>query len=150
VRPDEWRRSLQVNVVGDEDDLAWREVRVDAAGCVRHHERADPESTDDADPERDPIGGNALVEVGSADHRRARNVAEGPDHEHARMPDGGRDGPAGDLPIGDLDTILEFLHEATETAAEDESDPRLDRRPLTDGRDRVLDRHAEPSATRLS
>jgi hypothetical protein len=66
---DERGGSLQVQVIRDEHQLSRSEVRVDASGCVRHHERAD-------------------AELGPAHERRTR-----PDRQ-ARPRTGARDPPS--------------------------------------------------------
>jgi hypothetical protein len=63
--------------------------------------------------------------------------------------DGGGDGPAGEVRVGDLDPVVELVDEAVEPAAEDDPDPGLDVGPLADPIDSGFDAHAEPSATRL-
>ena len=127
-----------------------RKSDVDPACGVRHHERADAERTEHPDTEDDAIRADALVQVRPAAHHGHRDPTERAEHEHSRMPHGGGRRPARDLRVRDLDAVVELVGESTETAPEDDADPRLSLRRLPDPRDRGFEAHAEPSATRRS
>ena len=150
VRADERGRSLQVHVIRDEDEQAGPVVGVDPACRVRHDERANPEPTEHPHAERNPIGGDALVEVRTPAHDRDRHAAERPEHERPGMSHRSRDGPAGNVLVRDLDTRVELVREPAEPAAEHDTDERLERRLLSNPRDGLVQAHADPSATRLS
>ncbi len=140
-------------MVGDEHELAGRVRRVDRACGVREDERADAETAEDADAEDDALGADPLVQVRSAAHKRDRCLAQRPEHEHPCVAERGRDRPAGDLRVGDLDRIDDLVREPAQPAAEHDADARRDVARLTDARDRGVELagiHAEPSATRLS
>ena len=137
-------------MIGDEDELAGREVGIDATRRVRHDERADPESSEDPDTERDPVGSDPLVQVRPPAHDRHRHAVERAEHEDARVPDRRRDGPVGDLGVRNLDAVLELVREPAEPASEDDADARLDRDLLANEPDGVVQAHVEPSATRRS
>ena len=150
VRADERGRSLQVHVIRDEDEQAGPVVGVDPARGVRHDERANPEATEHPHAERNPIGGDALVEMCTPAHDRDRHAAERPEHQRSRMSHRSRDGPARNVLVRDLDARVELVGEPAETAAEHDADERLERRLLSNPRDGLVDAHADPSATRLS
>ena len=150
VRADERRRALQVHVIRDEDEQAGPVVGVDPACRVRHDERANPEPTEHPHTERNPIGGDALVEVRAPAHDRDRHAAERPEHERPRVAHRGRDRPARDSEYGISDPRVELVGEPAEPAAEHDTDERLELRLLSDPRDGVVEAHADPSATRLS
>ena len=91
-----------------------------------------------------------LVQVRAPLHDGDRHAGERPEDERARMAERGRDGPAGDLAVGDLDRILDRVGEArrdpipSTTAARGTS---ADRSLIAAS---VVVDHAEPSATRAS
>ena len=69
------------------------------------------------------------------------------------MPHGRRDGPAGDLRVGNRDRVRQLVvGEPTEPAPEDDADSRLESGLLSNARNGVLDApsgaHVEPSARR--
>jgi hypothetical protein len=66
------------------------------------------------------------------------------------VPDGGGNRPARDLAVGDLDASLDLIGEPAETAAEDDTDPRLEIGPLADPENGVVEAQTDPSATRSS
>jgi len=113
-------------VVRDEDELAGLELGVDASRRVRHDERADAERAEHAHAEHDAIRADPLVEMRPPAHDHDGNTVERPEDERARMPDRGRDRPAGDVGVRDLHAILELVRETTEPAAEDDTDERLE------------------------
>ena len=92
--------------------LTWSEIEtscpgskssVDPARRVREHERADPEPAEHAHAEHDPLRRESLVEMRAPAHDRDRHAADVPSDERAGVADRGRDGPAGDLGVRDLD-----------------------------------------------
>ena len=139
VRADEGRLRLEVEMVGDEHQLARLEAVVDSADSVREDERADAEQAEHADAEDDLGGRDALVEVGAATHDGDRNAAEGAEDEPARVADGCRMRPAGDVLVRDLDHVLDCVREGAETAAEHDADRRRRLRPGTDRGDRSVE-----------
>src|SRR5687768_17359124 len=91
-----------------------------------------------------------LVEVGTALQHRDGHAAESSEDERPRVTDRGRDGPAGDFAVRDLDRVLDRVREAAETAAEDDTHLRAKRHPTRDRLDRLVElrAHAEPSCRR--
>jgi hypothetical protein len=137
-------------VIRDEDEQSGSVVGVDPARGVRHDQRANPEPTEHAHAERNPIGGDALVEVRTPAHDRDRHAGERPEHQRPGVPHRSRDGPTGNVLVRELDTCVELVREPAESASEDDTHERLEGRLLSDPRDRVVQAHVEPSATRLS
>ncbi len=131
---------MQVHVIGDQDEQPGSVVGIDPSCRVRHDERADAESPEHADTERDAVGSDPLVEVRAPAHDRDRNAAEHPEHESARVADGSRHGPAGDLGVRDLHARVELIRERAEPAAENESDAWLELRLVPDPADGCIDR----------
>src|SRR5206468_7043753 len=89
-----------------------------------------------------------LVDVRAAAHHGDPGAAEAPDDERARMTERGRDGPARDLAVRDLDCFLDRVGEAAEPRAEDDADARLDSGTSGDRFGRTVERrdHACSSA----
>ena len=91
-------------MVGDERRASpGRYARRSPPRGVRDDERADAEPAEHAHAEDGPVGADALVEVRAPAHHGDRHAVDRPEHEHARVADRGRDGPAGDLAVRDLD-----------------------------------------------
>ena len=137
-------------MVGDENELAGLEVGVDPSGRVRDDERANAERTEHPHPERDAVGADPLVQMSPAAHDSDGNAVERAEHECPGMTDRGRDRPAGDLGVRDLDPVVELVRQPAEPTPEDDSDERRELRDLPDplhGRRRA---HVDPSATRRS
>ena len=100
VRADERRRALQVDVVGDEDELSRPVLGVDAARGVRHDERADPERPSTRTPNTTRSAEMPSYRCARPRMTATRHAVERAEHEHARVPDRRRDRPAGDLGYG--------------------------------------------------
>ena len=74
-----------------------------------------------------------------------------PEHERRRRgPTAVETGQPGISEYGISTRVLELVREPAEPAAEHDADARLERRRLADARDRGVEAHAEPSATRRS
>ena len=140
-------------MIGDEDEQP-RPVRlVDPARGVRDDERAHAEPAEHADAEDRPVGVDPFVEVRPPAQDRHGDAVHVAEHEHARMADRRRDGPARDLGVRDLDPVLDLVGEPAEPAAQDHADPRLEVGLLADPLDGLVEQaggHAEPSASRCS
>ncbi len=106
VRADQRRLPLEVEVIGDDDELPGLEVVVDRPDRVREHERAHAEQPEHADPEDDLCRRESLVQMRPAAHHGHGHAAERPDDEHAGVPDGRGHRPARDVLVRDLDRVL--------------------------------------------
>ena len=96
-------------MIGDEDELAGRKVGIDPARSVRDDERADSESPENPDTERDSVCSDPLVQVRPSAHDCHRNAVERAEHEDTRVPDRRRDGPVGYLRVGNLGAVLQLV-----------------------------------------
>ncbi len=88
--------------------------------------------------------------MGAALQDRDRNALDRPEREQARVADRGRDRPAGDLAVRDLDPSSKLVGEAAEPAPEHDPDARHELRPLADPAYGVVENHDEPAARRAS
>jgi hypothetical protein len=137
-------------VIGEEHEHARPEALLDRPGRIGDDERSHSQPSEHPHPEHRLVGADPLVEVRAALEDRDRHVVDLPEDEHARVPHRGRDRPAGDLAVRDLDPVPELVREAAEAAPEHHADPRLELRHLPDPQNRLVEHYAEPSATRPS
>jgi hypothetical protein len=105
---------LKVQVVRDEHEISRSKVLADTTACVREDERFGPESPEDPHAEDDPVGGMPLIEMRTALHDGKWYIRKRPEHQGAAVPQCCSDGPARDLAIRDLDSVLDPICEPAE------------------------------------
>ena len=134
VRPAQRVHPHEVDVIGDQHQVAGLVRRVHAAGGVRDHERLDAEAPDDTREEHDLVHLVAFVEVHASlhDHDGQRGgVAE--DHA-AGVSEDRRGLGAGDLAVGNGGLDVDTVDDVAEPGAENETEARLERRSRADER----------------
>ena len=151
VRAHERVVAQQIDVVGDEHQVARVPQRVHAAAGVRDDEDARAESPQHAHGERDLLEGVALVAVEPALHRDHAPAGEGPEQELAGVTLDGREGKPRDLLVGDARRDRELAGEAAQAGAEDDRDVGNELRPRPHRAERRVD-HVPwwPSSARSS
>ena len=137
VRADQ-RVAEQVDVVGDDHDLAGLVVHVDGAGRVGEDEDLDPETSQHAHGKDDLVEPIALVVVHTARHDGHRHRAAVAEHELAAMPGRGRGGEVRHLGVGDAGGALEGRGERAQAGAQHHPDGRTEWSAPPDERRRLL------------
>ena len=119
--------SGEVDVVGDGDDGALREVGADAAGGVGDDEGLATEEAEDASGEGDLVHGVALVGVDAALHDGYGDASYVAQDEVAGVTDDGGLGEVRDIGIGDACGGFNVGGEVAEARAEDDADSGKER-----------------------
>ena len=122
----------EVDVIGDEDEGAGREIRIDAAGGIGDDERAAAEEGEDAGREGDVGKGVALVGVDAALHDGDGCAGDGANHELAGVADDGGGREVRDVGVGDGDRVGDRRCEVAEARPEDDANAGDDRRAAAD------------------
>ena len=102
IRPDQRIVAEQVDVVGNQHQVARRPLRMHAAARVRHDERRRAQRAQHAHRERHLLQRVALVAVKAALHRHHPLAAERPAHEPARVRFHRREWETRDVGVRDL------------------------------------------------
>ena len=113
VGTDERVGALQIDVIAKGDERALGIAEIDAAGGVGEDDGFDAHAREDADGERDLLGGVAFVEMDAALHARDGDVPDFTDDELARVADGCGLREVWDLFVGEFCWRREFVGEGT-------------------------------------
>ena len=122
----------EVDVVGEQDQLALLEIQPDAAGGVGDHQGGDSQAPQDAYRKGDFFRGISLVGVDAALHDRDRRAGDGADDQAAAVAFHGGLREMGDGRVGNGDRLLDPLRERAQAGAEHDGHPRRDRDALAD------------------
>ena len=125
----------ELDVIGEEHQLAHVPVGVDAAGGVGDEERLCAEQAHDAHGVSRLGHGVALVAVHPALHDRDASAAERAEHEAALMTGGGGGTEMGHLAVIDENRVFHGVAEVAEPAAEDQQ--RLGREAVEAGAEKI-------------
>ena len=98
----------EIDVVGDDHEVANLEGGVHATGSIGDEERLDAQFVHDADGERHLLHVVALVVVESALHGHDVDAPEFAEDELAAMSFDGGNGEVGDFAIGELERVSYF------------------------------------------
>ena len=118
----EARHAHQVDVVGDEHDVAGLEGGVQAASGVGHDEGLHTQGAHDADWKGHLLHGVALVEVGPPPLDRNLFALQPPNDQIAGMPLHGGDREVGNLGVGDGLRLRHLIGQGVQPGAGDEAD----------------------------
>ena len=120
VRPDERAVAEQVDVVGNEHEVARPPQRVHPPAGVGHDEHLRPERAQDAHREGHPAKGVALVAMEAALHRDDRATTKPPAEQATRVRLDRRECPAGDVRIVDRRLDVHAIGQRAKPGAEDD------------------------------
>ena len=112
----------KIDVIVDQHQRALREARVDPAGGVGEQQRLQPETTQDADRERDGAQVVALVEVHASRQRQHGMPANGSADQPAGVPDHVRSRPVRNLGVVDRKRLGHLVGKRPEPRAKHEPD----------------------------
>src|SRR5690606_36039742 len=111
-------------MIGDQHQMARRHFGFQAAGRISQNDAFYTQPAEDSHREDDLLHRIAFVVMKSSLLEGDRNAADLAEHETARVAlDGGAD-EIWDLVIRDRNGVLKLVGECTESAAEDDRDPR--------------------------
>jgi hypothetical protein len=116
--------TLQVDVIGDDDQRAATKRRVDAAGGIGEYDCLDAHLAKYSNGECNLLGGVSLVEMDTALHGSDGDSRGAANYQIADVSDSGALGKAGNFGIRDSGRVFQFVGEAAHAGAEDESDTR--------------------------
>ena len=97
VGTDQGIRSLQVDVVADQDQRALLVIQIDAAGCVGEDDGTNSHAAEDAHGEGDLLRRISFIEMNAALHHGYRSHARFADYHLSGMADGSRAREGGDF-----------------------------------------------------
>src|SRR6185437_14163987 len=92
IRTDESISALQIDVIAQNDQASWRELRSDSPRRIGEQHALDSYATKDAHWERHAQHAMSFVVVNASLHHGHRNFADAADHQIAGMPFGSRNG----------------------------------------------------------
>jgi hypothetical protein len=126
-------RSLQIDVVFDQDQRALRVAEVDASGGVGEDHGVDSHAGEHADGKGDLLRGVSLVLVDATLHGGDWHIACLADDKPAGVSDGGGLGKGWNLGVGNFRRVSQGVGEGPEAGAQNESDFRAEHSALQNG-----------------
>ena len=137
VRPNQRIVAEQVDMIGDQHEVAGHPQWMHAARDVRHDQRLCPERLQDANRKRDLLQRVALVAMEAPLHHRDPPAAECPKQQTTRMGLHGRRRKARHVRIRNRRVSAELVGERAQSGTENDGDFWNDCSPRLDGADRV-------------
>ena len=110
----------EIDVVGDNHQIADAELRVHTACGVAHEERFHPQLIHHPHGESGFLHAVALVEVETALHRHHILIAQIAENQSTAMSFHGRNGEVRDFGIGDSNFHVDVFHQFSQSCAQDD------------------------------
>jgi len=98
----------EVDMVGDNHQVANLKMRVHTASCIRNKQRLDAQFVHDADREGYLLHGIALIEMEASLHRHDVDTSQLAEYQFATMSLHGRYGKVGNFCIWDFNLVSYF------------------------------------------
>ena len=114
--------SLQVDVVGDDDQRALLVFQIDSAGCVGKNDGVNVHLVEHAHGEGDFAGRIAFVQMDASLHGGDWNAAGFANHHLPGVSDGGRAREEWNVGVGNADGVGEVVGKAAKAGAQYQSD----------------------------